>query len=135
MVPFTVSATSLMSVDLPGPEAVITDGGFGVAGWSIDRNVEGVSPSGTGIDALHIYAYPNPGSGTPPIFLGLATLGTSRPDVASVYGSRYANSGYSLIVNRAALGLTPGVYSIAVHAHSSVSNSFNNIAVVRVTLQ
>jgi hypothetical protein len=38
-------------------------------------------------------------------------------------------------VDRAALGLTPGVYSIAVISHSTVSGSFNNLAVVRVTLQ
>jgi hypothetical protein len=38
------------------------------------------------------------------------------------------------MVDRAALGLAPGVYSIAVASHSAVSGTFNNIAVVRVIL-
>jgi hypothetical protein len=82
-----------------------------------------------------VYAYPNPGSGAPPIFLGVATVGLSRPDVAALYGSRYGTSGFHLAVDRSALGLTPGVYSIVVHSHSTVTNSFNNLTVVRVTLQ
>src|SRR6185369_4178565 len=86
---FSVSATSLMSIDLPGPEVFITSQGFGVSGWAIDRNIETKSASGTGIDMLHVYAYPNPGSGQAPIFLGIATPGVARSDVASAYGSRY----------------------------------------------
>jgi len=38
-------------------------------------------------------------------------------------------------VSRAALGLAPGAYNIAVIAHSAVTGTFNNLAVVRVTLQ
>src|SRR5206468_7224026 len=108
---------------------------FLVSGWSIDRTIEGTALSGTGVDAVHVYAYPNPGSGQPPIFLGVASLGVARPDVGASYGSRYDTSGYSLTVDRAALGLAPGVYNIAVASHSAVSGTFNNIAVVRVTLQ
>jgi len=131
---FTVNATALMSIDVPSPEATVSDATFAVAGWSIDRSIEGTALSGVGVDALHIYAYPNPGSGQPPIFLGVATQGISRPDVAGAYGSRYDASGYLLMVDRAALGLAPGVYSIAVASHSAVSATFNNIAVVRVAL-
>ena len=131
----TVSATTLMSIDLPSPEATIADAGFAVAGWAIDRSIEATSQSGTGVDALHVYAYPTPGRGAPPIFLGFARLGAARPDVAAAYGARYGDSGYELIVDRAALGLVPGVYNIAVHAHSTVSGTFTSVAVVRVTLQ
>ena len=93
---FTVSATPLMSIDTPAAEATITTPTFNVAGWSIDRAVESTAQSGTGVDTLHVYAYPNPGSGQAPIFLGVATVGFARPDVAAVYGSRYANAGYTL---------------------------------------
>jgi hypothetical protein len=134
-VPFTVSGTALMSIDVPGPESTIASSTFTVAGWSIDRTIESTAIPGSGVDALHIYAYPNPGSGTPPIFLGVASLGVFRPDVGAAYGSRYDTSGYQLFVDRSALGLTPGVYSIAVASHSQVTGTFNNIAVVRVTLQ
>jgi N-acetylneuraminic acid mutarotase len=132
---FLVSATALMSIDTPGAESTISSPTFGVGGWSIDRAVEPTAQSGTGVDTLHVYAYPNPGSGLPPIFLGVATVGIARPDVATAYGSRYGNAGYVLGVDRATLGLTPGVYIIAVHSHSTVTNTFNNVAVVRVTLQ
>jgi hypothetical protein len=119
-----------MSIDIPGPEATFSDGVFDIAGWSIDR----AEPTGTGVDTLHVYAYPNPGSGQPPIFLGVATTGFARSDVAALYGARFTNSGYNLTVDRAAVGMTPGVYSIVVHSHST-NGSFNNLAVVRVTVQ
>jgi hypothetical protein len=134
-VPFTVNANALMSIDVPAAEMTITSPTFGVSGWAIDRAIEGISPSGTGVDTLHVYAYPNPGSGQPAIFLGVASVGIARSDVAGIYGPRYNNCGYVLQVDRAATGLTPGVYSIVPVAHSTASNSFNNLAVVRVTIQ
>jgi hypothetical protein len=131
-VPFTVNANQLMSIDVPSPEATVTGPNVSVAGWAIDR----ATASGTGVDMLHVYAYPNPGSGRAPIFLGLATLGFERPDVAAVFADdRYRFSGYALTVNAASAGLVHGtVYSIAVHAHST-SGTFNNLAVVRMTFQ
>jgi hypothetical protein len=131
-VPFTVSANSLMSIDIPSAEATITAAGFGVSGWAIDR----AAASGTGVDSVHVYAYRDPQSGTgPAIFLGIAALGVSRPDVGSFFGSRYTTSGYVLNVDRAVSGLTPGVYNIVVWAHSTASNTFNNVALVRVRIQ
>ena len=135
---FTVNAFALMSIDVPSGEAIITSPTFSVAGWAMDRKIESVEPfaNTTGVDTLHVYAFPNPGSGQPAIFLGVATVNIPRGDVAGFYGSRYTNSGYSLNVNAAAAGLTPGVvYNIVVWAHSTVSASFNNAAVVRVTIQ
>jgi hypothetical protein len=126
----TVNPNQLMSIDTPGPESTFSVPAFDVAGWSIDRAVA----TGTGVDSLHVYAYPNPGSGQPPIFLGVATIGFARSDVAALYGARFTNSGYNLRVNRVAVGMTPGVYSIVVHSHST-SGAFNNLAVVRVTVQ
>jgi hypothetical protein len=129
----TVSATALMSIDAPSPERLITTPGFTVAGWAIDRN----APTGTGVDTLHIYAFRNPqtpGGGTA-IFLGVAAIGITRSDVASLYGARFADSGYRLDVAAAAAGLTPGVYNIVVWAHSTATGSFNNVAVVRVRIQ
>jgi hypothetical protein len=135
---FTVNANQLMAVNPPVAEAVITTTVFDVDGWSIDKAVESTADPGTGVDTLHVYAYPNPGSGAPPIFLGVATYGLSRPDVAAIYGGggpRYVPSGFHLGVDRSALGLTNGVYSLVVFSHSTVSGTFNNLAVVRVTLQ
>jgi N-acetylneuraminic acid mutarotase len=132
---FTVDATALMAVNPPVAESIITAPVFDVDGWSIDRTIESTALSGTGVDTLHVWAYPNPGSSAPPIFLGVATVGLSRPDVAALYGSRYGPSGFHLAVDRNALGLSNGVYNIVVHSHSTVTNTFNNATVVRVTLQ
>jgi len=135
--PFSVSATALMSIDAPGAESAIPASAqtFGVSGWAIDRSVASTALSGTGVDIVHVYAYPNPGSGQAPIFLGVAALGMARSDVAAIYGSRYVNCGYTLNISRAGAGLAPGVYNIVVHAHSAVSGAFNNVALVRLTLQ
>jgi hypothetical protein len=129
-VPITVIPTALMSIDAPSPEMVITTPGFGIAGWAIDRG----AASGTGVDALHVYAYPQTGGGAP-IFLGVAAVGFTRGDIGSVYGARFTNSGYILNVNAAASGLTPGIYNIVVWAHSTATGSFNNVAVVRARIQ
>jgi hypothetical protein len=40
-----------------------------------------------------------------------------------------------LTVDGRSLGLVPGNYDIAVWAHSAATNTFNNIAVVRVIIQ
>jgi len=126
---FTVSATALVSIGTPSAESQIGRSPFTVTGWAIDRS----AASGIGVDALHVYAYPNPGSGQAAIFLGVATQGIARSDVASLYGDRYLNSGYEQTVDGAALA--PGVYDIVVWSHSSASGTFNAAAVVRVTIQ
>ena len=124
---FTVNPNQLMSIDTPSPES--THLGDGVRRRRLVDRSRG-RDDGTGVDSLHVYAYPNPGSGQAPIFLGVATVGFARSDVAALYGARYTNSGYNLTVNRAAAGMTPGVYSIVVHSHST-SGAFNNLAVVQ----
>jgi uncharacterized repeat protein (TIGR03803 family) len=99
---------------------------FAVAGWAIDRT----AVSGTGVDAVHVYAYPNPGSSMPPVFLGIATYGASRSDIGSRFGPQFTNSGFTL----AAVGLAPGRYQITAFAHSTVSGTFNLTASASVTV-
>jgi hypothetical protein len=134
MVPITVNANALMSIDVPAPEATVTNRNFAIAGWAIDRQVEGIAP-GVGVDAIHMYAYHNPGSGETPVFLGVATLGIARSDVATLYGPRYTNSGYVLQVDWNALGLGAGLYNLVAVAHSTATGTFNNLAVVQVRIQ
>jgi hypothetical protein len=122
----TVNPNALMGIDLPAAESTVGTN-FWMAGWALDR----AAPSGTGVDAVHIYAYKDPGSGTPPVFLGVAVYGQSRPDVAALYGARYNNSAFALQVTT----LPPGVYDIVMFAHSTATNTFNNWAVVRTTVQ
>jgi hypothetical protein len=114
-----------MSIDIPG------NGGnagrtFAIAGWAIDPN----TAAGSGVDTIHVWASPNPGSGAAPVFVGVAALGFARPDVAQLFGPSGAASGYGLIAT-----LPPGVYDIIVFAHSSVTDTFNNALSVRITVR
>lgn len=120
-----VAAGPVMSVDAPGQGTLVWPI-FTVAGWAADLR----APSGTGVSTVHVYAYPNPGSGTPPVFLGAATYGGSRPDVGALFGSRFTNSSYGLAVG----SLTPGTYDIAAYARSTVSGTFNNARTARITI-
>ena len=123
----TINTTKMMSIDVPVAESTVTASVFGIAGWAVDRS----AASGTGVDAVHIWAYHSPGSGEAPIFLGVATYGQSRPDVGAILGTRYQNSGYVLNV----VNLPTGVWDIAVFAHSTATNSFDNLAVLRIVKQ
>jgi hypothetical protein len=51
--------------------------------------------------------------------------------VAAVYGDRFLDCGYGIIVN----GLAPGAYDIAVFAYSTVANNFTPAKVVRVIVR
>jgi hypothetical protein len=102
----------------------LTDGPFVVGGWAFDRGAR----TGTGIDAVHVWAYP--ADGGKPSFLGSATLGGDRLDVATAFGAAARLSGYGLIVN----GLASGTYDIAVFPHSAVTNRFVAAKIVRVTI-
>jgi hypothetical protein len=111
----------VMALDTPTAGATIA-GQFAVAGWAADLGAS----SGTGTDAVHVWAFPTNGSA--PIFLGVATYGGSRPDVGAIYGAAFTNSGYSLV----AVFVPPGNYNLAVYAHSTVSLTFNQVKAVTI---
>jgi hypothetical protein len=102
---------------------------FFVGGWAADLD----SAVDTGVSTVHVWAYPidASGQGTSPIFIGSAIYGGARPDVAAVYGDRFANTGYGIIVNT----LPPGTYDIAVFAYSTIVNNFTPAKVVRVVVK
>jgi len=95
-----------------------------LTGWAIDTGAR----EGTGVDAVQVWAYPAPGSGTDPIFLGRALYGRARPDIGDKFGSQFTNSAYELAI----AGLSPGPHEIVVEAHSTVTKSFNNSWAVTV---
>ena len=115
---------------VPGPYVAIDSpvaGSVGqpvtVRGWAIDGN----AASGTGVDAVHVYAT----QGAASTFLGAATYGQPRADVGAFHGSRFTNSGFTLT---AASALPPGAYTITAYAHSTATGTFNVTASVAVTL-
>jgi hypothetical protein len=113
-----------MSLDGPTEGQVInqlTTPTFVTGGWAIDAG----ATSGTGVDAIHVYAFPvdalgNVGAG---VFIDQATLGGARADVAAVFGSQFLNSGFNFLFNSSLL--TPGQYFIGVYVHSSVTGQFD----------
>jgi hypothetical protein len=98
---------------------------FVVAGWAVDPG----AAEGTGISTLHAWAYPLAGGA--PIFVGAATYGGARPDVAAVHGDQFRDSGYGLMIQ----GLTPGNYDLAVFAWVTDLGDFAPAKVVRVTIR
>jgi hypothetical protein len=119
--PETVRVTLYPSGFLSRPQIVIDtptagaeeNGRFTVAGWAVDPK----ATWGTGIDAIHVWAYPLHGL---PIFLGATTLTGERPDVKSIYGERARHSGYGLTVD----ALPPGTYDLAVFGWSTETRDF-----------
>jgi len=114
-----------MWVDAPADKSVVGPN-FAIAGWAIDKG----AASATGVDRVDVWAYPNPGSNAPPVFLGSATYGSTRSDLVAYAGAQFAASGFSLSVQ----GLPAGTYDLAVFAHSVVAGAFNAVRVVRVSV-
>jgi hypothetical protein len=115
----------VMSLDGPGAGATVAQP-FAITGWAIDAG----AAADSGVDAVHVWAYPNPGSTEAPLFLGAASYGWARGDVAGIYGTQFAASGFGLAVS----GLAPGRYQIAVFAHSRITGTFNDARAVTVTI-
>jgi hypothetical protein len=113
-------------IDLPTP-SVAADAAqpLVLAGWAIDTDAE----AGTGVDTVHVWAYP--AGGGAPLFVGAAGYGGPRPDVAAIFGERFRDSGYGILV----YGLPPGSYDLAVFASSTVSRDFVPAKLVRVTVR
>ena len=63
------------------------------------------------MDTVHVWAFSIDGGA--PIFLGGATLGFSRADVAAAYGAQFGTAGFQLVVN---VPLTIGAYTVRVYA-------------------
>jgi glucose/arabinose dehydrogenase len=112
-----------IAVDVPARGASVGSP-FAVAGWAIDT----VAPSGTGIDAVHVWAAPISTPG-PPVFLGSTTTFFDRADVGAIFGAQFTHSGYGIVVNLP----SPGVWDLYVFARSPGTNSFQLATPVRVT--
>ena len=110
-----------------GPTIVIDRASPDLAGWAVDLD----SATGSGISAIHVWAYPSGGPSTgAPIFVGEAEYGGVRPDVAALYGERFARSGYGIGLH----GLAPGTYDLAVFGYSSVTGRFGPAKTTRVVI-
>ena len=102
----------IVTVDVPTSNQTVRQP-FVFGGWAIDTT----SPTGTGIDTVHVWAFNAAGAG---FFCG-AAYGNARPDVGAIFGSRFTNSGFSMIVR----GLPQGTYMFVAYGHSTVTNAFD----------
>ena len=83
----------------------------------------------TTLDNVQVWAYPL--AGGPPVFVGAASYGAPRPDVAAVHGERFRDSGFGLVVQ----GLPQGSYDLAVFAWSTGKGDFAPAKAVRLTVR
>ena len=111
-------------IDTPTADSE-NSGDFIVAGWAVDPN----ATVGTGIDVIHLWAYPV--SGQPPIFLGATPLTGERPDVEQIYGERARQSGYGFRIT----ALAPGTYDLAAFAWSIEIQGFLPATTQRITVR
>jgi hypothetical protein len=116
--------TTVMALDTPVWNSPVTST-FTVAGWAVDPS----AASGTGVDAVHVWAFPA-GGGTP-VFLGSAPYGGSRPDVGAAFGARFTESAFHLTAS----GLVPGTFHITAYAHSASAGAFDASAGTTVTVR
>ncbi len=113
-----------LAIDTPKNNAFVT-APFNVTGWAIDSG----ALFGTGVDVVQVWAYPNPGSGAPAVFVGAGAYGTARSDVATAFGSQFSASGFSVTVTN----LAPAPYQINVFGHSTITGTFSMTSIkVRV---
>ncbi len=118
----TAAPINRMAIDTPAPNASV-HGAFTIAGWGYIENA-----STAGVSALHVWAMPVGGGA--PVFVGAATLGDARPDVAALYGPGNGHAGFHL----SAGALPPGVYDLVFSAQSALTGTFEVVRVVRVTV-
>src|SRR5262245_45415159 len=112
--PVAVNGTLRLQTDAPAAGSTLAVP-FAIGGWALDT----AAATGTGIDAIHVWAIPPNGA---PTFLGAGVLGVSRPDVAALFGAQFQNSGFNLT---ATAPLAPGAYTLAVFGHRAATNAFD----------
>src|SRR5262249_5728765 len=117
--------TTRMAIETPLSGATLASA-FLAAGYAFDP----AATSGSGVDAVVLYAYHNFGSGEAPAFLGAATYGTAREDVARAYGSTFTNCGFQLNVS----GLPTGSYRIFAFAHNMAASAYSAYVFADVTV-
>lgn len=124
LVRVVVGPSMRTAIDSPQP-GVVAQQPFWISGWTADLG----ATEGAGIDAVHVWAYPVKGGA--PVFVGFASIGDARTDVAAVYGQQFQHSAYNVLVTR----LTPGAYDVVVYPHRVATNTFDGAQVVRVTVR
>ncbi|MDO8834170.1 MAG: hypothetical protein Q7V01_01165, partial [Vicinamibacterales bacterium] len=115
-----------MHLDTPASGDAVA-GRFVVAGWALDPH----AAFGTGIGAVHVWAQRRDVPGATAEFLGEATLGGARPDVAAAFGGQFGTAAYGLTT----APLAPGVYDVTVHVRCVRTGRWEDARTVTVTVR
>ena len=99
----------LATIDIPENRSTVR-GVFRIGGWAIDKSELFDSE----IDGIFIYLNDTPLNGGK--FMSRGTCGVRREDVTKVYGDRFVNSGFDILVD--ASSLKDGLYTFYVYFHS-----------------
>ena len=118
-----------MALDLPAPGASSTT--IRIAGWALKQ----IAIDTDGTDVIHAWAYPVAGPSTgsgqaaAPVFVGAATQRVARADVAAIFGGEFLMSGFDFTGT-----LAPGTYDLVVFARNGRSLRFDQLRIVRITV-
>ncbi len=104
-------------VDLPHAGSFVS-GTVTISGYAIDQS----SVRGTGIDHLPIYLDSPYATGD---YLGEATYGLERPDVAVLYGACFDPSGWELVWDTG--GIMPGVHALYLYVHRTTDDAWSEL--------
>jgi len=121
--PATLGSSPALTIDAPLDNGVVGLT-FSVSGWAIDR----AAATGTGIDQVHVWAYPAAGGAGIP--LGVATYGYLRSDVGAAFGAQFNNSGFTFNAS----GLGSGAYTLRVYGRSTITGTFDIVASTNITV-
>jgi len=111
----------LLQVDSPASGSQLRQP-FTISGFALDP-----AASNPGISTIHVWAFSSSGQAR---FIGVASYGLSRPDVAAVYGPQFTASGYSINVK----GLPPGDYLVGLYGWVNSTQNFSAVASVSVSV-
>jgi hypothetical protein len=125
IVDIVIVQQTFLSVDAPVQGSTVGSA-FMIGGWAFDAS----APSGSGVDAIHVWA--TPAGGGPFVFLGATTSFADRQDVGAIFGGRFTTSGYTLVV-----GSPPGrgAWDVYVYARSTTTGLFQPSGPVRIIVQ
>jgi glucose/arabinose dehydrogenase len=118
-----IISSVLLSIDTPGANSTVNRP-FLVGGWVFD----GAAVSGTGIDALHVWAVSAGGSS---VFLGAATEFGNRADVGAAFGAQFTQSGYTITATLP----SPGNWFVLVYARNASTGQFEPPAGIPITVR
>ncbi|MDQ3486947.1 MAG: Ig-like domain-containing protein [Acidobacteriota bacterium] len=95
---------------------------FDLTGWTIEQDARVPQAFHSGVVFGHLYDHP---VGGPAVFLGAIGTANRRPDIAAIYGERYAFSGFSKRIGR----LSAGAHTLVVYSLSRNDGQFFGSAV------